>query len=108
MALPCSAAEQPYIASMGIYVMKAEALKDLLLEQMPEGHDFGNEIIPEARKKGYKVQAHAFEGYWEDIGTVEAFYNSNIALTDPNNPNFRSEACAVHLRRVGLGMCIYM
>lgn len=85
---PATAQEQPYIASMGIYVMKAKALKELLLKELPQGHDFGNEIIPEARKRGYKVQAHAFEGYWEDIGTIEAFYNSNLALTDPNSPNF--------------------
>ena len=52
-------------------------------------HDFGSDIIPGARELGYKVQAHLFKGYWEDIGTVRAFYESNLALTDSPNPKFR-------------------
>jgi glucose-1-phosphate adenylyltransferase len=75
-----TAAEKPYIASMGIYVMKAEALKELLEQHMPDANDFGNEVIPGARSLGYPVQAYAFQGYWEDIGTIEAFYNANLAL----------------------------
>lgn len=35
------------------------------------------------------MQAHLFKGYWEDIGTVRAFYDANLALTDSPNPNFR-------------------
>jgi len=85
---PKTAKEQPYIASMGIYVISAKALKDLLLKELPTAMDFGNEVIPEARKRGFKVQAHAFEGYWEDIGTIEAFYSANLALCDPDKPNF--------------------
>jgi len=65
---------------MGIYVMSAKALKELLINKYPKANDFGNEIIPGAREAGYKVQAFAFEGYWEDIGTIEAFYNCNMAL----------------------------
>ncbi|WIA29222.1 hypothetical protein OEZ86_011733 [Tetradesmus obliquus] len=75
-----TAAEKPYIASMGIYVMTANVLKELLENHMPTANDFGNEVIPEARKMGYPVQAYAFQGYWEDIGTIEAFYNANLAL----------------------------
>jgi len=37
-------------------------------------------------------QAYLYDGYWEDIGTIKAFYESNLALTD-ENPNFR---CAHH------------
>jgi hypothetical protein len=51
-----SAVEKPYIASMGIYVMTATALKELLEEHMPDANDFGNEVIPGARKLGYPVQ----------------------------------------------------
>lgn len=150
---------------MGIYVMTASALKELLEQHMPDANDFGNEVIPGARQLGYPVQvrrpppgrpgscarararcicaasvlhcltrtaagllaaalpallcvargsgcpeslacsppaappasavpasaclchppatrpqAYAFQGYWEDIGTIEAFYNANLAL----------------------------
>lgn len=56
-------------------------------------HDFGSDIIPGAKDLGAKVQAHLFKGYWEDIGTVRAFYESNLALTDSPNPNFRCGEC---------------
>lgn len=82
------ATEKPFIASMGIYVIKASALKEMLLNMFPEANDFGNEVIPGAKNAGLKVQAYAFQGYWEDIGTIEAFYNSNLALTKMDNPNF--------------------
>ncbi|PSC75177.1 ADP-glucose pyrophosphorylase small subunit isoform A [Micractinium conductrix] len=83
-----AAKEQPYIASMGIYVCKASALQDLLESKFSKQHDFGSDIIPGAKDLGYKVQAHLFKGYWEDIGTVRAFYESNLALTDSPNPQF--------------------
>lgn len=85
----CSASSKPYIASMGIYVMKAKALKELLLNRFPDANDFGNEVIPGAKDAGLNVQAYAFKGYWEDIGTVEAFYNANLALANPDTAQFR-------------------
>ncbi|PRW60444.1 ADP-glucose pyrophosphorylase small subunit isoform A [Chlorella sorokiniana] len=83
-----TAKQQPYIASMGIYVCKASTLQDLLEKKFSKQHDFGSDIIPGAKEQGCKVQAHLFKGYWEDIGTVRAFYESNLALTDSPNPNF--------------------
>jgi len=83
-----AAIKQPYIASMGIYVCKASALQDLLESKFSQQHDFGSDIIPGAKDLGYKVQAHLFKGYWEDIGTVRAFYESNLALTDSPDPQF--------------------
>jgi glucose-1-phosphate adenylyltransferase len=77
---------QPYIASMGIYVFKKEVLIKLLKESL-ERTDFGKEIIPDASKE-YNVQAYLFDGYWEDIGTIEAFYNANLALTQQPLPPF--------------------
>lgn len=51
------------------------------------------QVIPGARKMGYPVQAYAFQGYWEDIGTIEAFYNANLALVKTDgSANFRSAA----------------
>jgi glucose-1-phosphate adenylyltransferase len=83
---PEQAQESPYIASMGIYVFKREALVKLLRESM-ERTDFGKEIIP-ASSKDYNVQAFLFNGYWEDIGTIEAFYEANMALTQQPYPPF--------------------
>ncbi|MBG1257885.1 glucose-1-phosphate adenylyltransferase [Nostoc commune] len=77
---------QPYIASMGIYVFKKEVLFKLLRESL-ERTDFGKEIIPDA-SKDYNVQAYLFDDYWEDIGTIEAFYQANLALTQQPHPPF--------------------
>jgi glucose-1-phosphate adenylyltransferase len=80
------AKKSPYIASMGIYVFKREVLVDLL-NRSPEQTDFGKEIIP-ASAKDYNIQAYLFNGYWEDIGTIEAFYEANLALTQQPRPPF--------------------
>ncbi|MBD2560832.1 MULTISPECIES: glucose-1-phosphate adenylyltransferase [Nostoc] len=80
------ALQQPYIASMGIYVFKKDVLFKLLREAV-ERTDFGKEIIPDA-SKDYNVQAYLFDDYWEDIGTIEAFYHANLALTQQPQPPF--------------------
>ncbi len=73
------AASRPFLASMGIYVFKYDRLEQLLIED-PSAVDFGREIIPSAIKSR-NVQAHLFDGYWEDIGTISAFYRANLDLT---------------------------
>ena len=80
------AKESPYIASMGIYVFKKQVLIDLLKANLAQT-DFGKEIIP-AAAENHNVQAYLFNGYWEDIGTVESFYNANLALTQQPKPAF--------------------
>jgi len=70
---------RPFLASMGIYVFKYDRLEQLLRND-PAGDDFGREIIPSAIKSG-NVQAFLFNGYWEDIGTISAFYRANLDLT---------------------------
>ncbi|MBX2865020.1 MAG: glucose-1-phosphate adenylyltransferase [Leptolyngbyaceae cyanobacterium MAG.088] len=83
---PEDAKEKPFIASMGIYVFKKQTLIDLL-RRSPEQTDFGKEIIPGAARD-YNIQAYLFDGYWEDIGTIEAFFHSNLALTEQPHPPF--------------------
>ena len=83
---PEQARRNPYIASMGIYVFKKEVLCQLLKANSEET-DFGKEIIPTAAPD-HNVQAYLFKGYWEDIGTIEAFYDANLALTKQPNPAF--------------------
>ncbi len=80
------ARQKPYIASMGIYVFKKEVLIDLL-EKYPQQTDFGKEIIP-AAASDYNLQAYLFDDYWEDIGTIEAFFEANLALTMQPKPAF--------------------
>ena len=77
-------AEKPYLASMGIYVFGAKSLVEMLREE--SGSDFGNDIIPAAIKKGLRVYAYPFKGYWGDIGTMRTFYEANLALVGPNPP----------------------
>lgn len=72
---------RPYLASMGIYVFDYEKLIELL-QADDAGVDFGGEVIPSAIDK-YNVQAHVFDGYWEDIGTIRAFYEANLDLASP-------------------------
>lgn len=73
--------ERPFLASMGIYVFNYEKLITLLDEDKT-WVDFGKEIIPDAIKK-FNVQAHLFKDYWEDIGTIRAFYDANLDLASP-------------------------
>lgn len=80
------AKELPYIASMGIYVFDKQVLLDLL-EKNPSHTDFGKEIIPAAAANN-RVQAYLFKDYWEDIGTIESFYQANLALTEQPVPSF--------------------
>jgi glucose-1-phosphate adenylyltransferase len=76
---PEAAALRPFLASMGIYVFKYDRMKSLLAEDA-SWLDFGREVIPAAIRGG-KVQAFMFDGYWEDIGTINAFYKANLDLT---------------------------
>ena len=73
------AKRRPYLASMGIYVFKYDRLEQLLKED-PSWLDFGKNVIPAAINAGH-VQAFMFDGYWEDIGTIGAFYRANLDLT---------------------------
>ena len=84
---PESSKERPYLASMGIYVFSRSTLFDLL-NQNPTHTDFGKEVIPESLKKGDSLKSYVFDDYWEDIGTIGAFFESNLALTQQPKPPF--------------------
>jgi glucose-1-phosphate adenylyltransferase len=75
--------EELWLASMGIYVFSRQALLDLLNESQ---HDFGKDIIPSAIKS-HKVHGYIFQGAWEDIGTIKAFFETNLDLTS-DHPRF--------------------
>ena len=74
-----------YLASMGIYIFNKGLLNDIM--NNTDAVDFGKEIIPNSITGGKKVYGYQYEGYWEDIGTISAFFDANLALTD-DVPNF--------------------
>ncbi len=69
---------RPYLASMGIYVFDYRRLVEVLSENK-SWVDFGGEVIP-ASIENLNVLAHLFNDYWEDIGTIKAFYDANLDL----------------------------
>jgi glucose-1-phosphate adenylyltransferase len=70
--------EELFQASMGIYVFNRKVLIECLENDLV---DFGNHIIPQSIKDRH-ISAFIFKGYWEDIGTIRAFYEANLDLTD--------------------------
>lgn len=71
------------LASMGLYIFNRQLLFDIL--QKTNYEDFGKEVFP-AAIRSRKVQVHLFDDYWEDIGTIRAFYEANLSLAQPNPP----------------------
>ncbi|MFP4166086.1 MAG: glucose-1-phosphate adenylyltransferase [Opitutales bacterium] len=83
------------LASMGIYIFKARTLIDSLSSSAT---DFGKEVIPGLLGQA-KMRAYVFDSYWEDIGTVRAFFEANLRLTDPVPPfNFFDEEARIFTR----------
>jgi glucose-1-phosphate adenylyltransferase len=72
-----------HVGSMGIYLFNKKVLFELLNRY--DYNDFGKQIIP-AAISNYKVVAYPFSGYWEDIGTIKAFFDAHIDMTKPNPP----------------------
>ena len=72
--------ERTHLASMGIYIFNVDVMLEMLADETHE--DFGKQILPEAVRTR-RVSAYYFDGYWEDIGTIGAFFEANLSLTDP-------------------------
>jgi len=65
------------LASMGIYIFNFETLKAILANE--NMNDFGRDVLPSILKS-HKVYAYTFEGYWADVGTLQAYWEANMAL----------------------------
>ncbi|MFM8368117.1 MAG: sugar phosphate nucleotidyltransferase, partial [Chloroflexota bacterium] len=76
--------ERPFLGSMGIYMFNTKVLVDFI-NNFPDYDDFGGDIIPSAIKT-HKVFGFDFEGYWQDIGTIRSFYETNLMLTTSKSP----------------------
>ena len=71
------------LASMGLYIFDKDVMIDLLTGNDHE--DFSKEVFPDCINT-HKVQVHLFDGYWEDIGTIRAFYEANLSLAGKAPP----------------------
>ena len=72
------------LASMGVYIFTWSVLREYLIrdENMQNSeHDFGKDIIPSMLEEGRSLWAYKFVGYWKDVGTIQAFWESNMDLT---------------------------
>ena len=88
--------QREYMASMGIYIFNAGILEQALDNEMI---DFGKEIIPMCLGR-FKVHAYPFTGFWEDIGTIKSFYETNINLTSIRPDfDFYDEARPIYTHR---------
>ena len=72
-----------YLASMGIYAFSRDVLEESLGD--PKLVDFGRHVIPDAVPRR-RVQAHVHRGYWEDVGTIQSYFQANLALCEPIPP----------------------
>ncbi|SYX08624.1 Glucose-1-phosphate adenylyltransferase,glucose-1-phosphate adenylyltransferase,glucose-1-phosphate adenylyltransferase,Nucleotidyl transferase [Chlamydia poikilotherma] len=79
-----------FLGNMGIYLFRRESLFQLLLEE--QGDDFGKHLIQAQMKRG-SVKTFLYDGYWTDIGTIESYYEANIALTQKPKPQVRGLNC---------------
>ncbi|KXK15076.1 MAG: glucose-1-phosphate adenylyltransferase [Chloroflexi bacterium OLB14] len=76
--------ERPFLGSMGIYMFNTKVLLDFLTE-FKDYDDFGGDIIPHAIKT-HSVYGFDFDDYWQDIGTIRSFYETNLMLTTSKSP----------------------
>ena len=75
------------LGSMGIYVFSRETLIRVLMENahaaengIPTQHDFGRDIIPSMVARGEGVYAYPFSGYWQDVGTIQSYWEAHMEL----------------------------
>jgi glucose-1-phosphate adenylyltransferase len=90
------------LASMGIYVFGSAMLSQVLTEdnrRRDSSHDFGKDVIPRMVASGQRVFAYPFEGYWVDVGTIEAYWESQMdLLEDPPPLDLNDRSWIVHTR----------
>jgi glucose-1-phosphate adenylyltransferase len=90
------------LASMGIYMFKTSTLKKLLEEdatRSSSSHDFGKDIIPRMVAEGYGVYAYNYDGYWVDVGTIDAFWEAHMdLLAKPPSLNLNDRSWIIHTR----------
>ena len=87
------------LASMGIYIFTWSELRRALLEDHEKPgseHDYGKNIIPTMISEGKSLFAYVFSGYWEDVGTIPSYYETQMALLD-EKPEFNITDSRMHI-----------
>ena len=77
------------LASMGVYLFDRLALVRWLVEDAAtpgSGHDFGKDILPRLVARGEHVYAYRFGGYWQDVGTLDSYYQTNLDFLGDHPP----------------------
>ena len=77
------------LASMGVYLFDREALIRWLIEDaaLPDSrHDFGKDLLPRLVARGEAVHAYLYGGYWQDVGTLDSYYETNLSLVSDHPP----------------------
>lgn len=73
-----------YLANMGIYLFRRDTLLELLRD-FPRANDIVTQLlVPTLGQR--RVQAHLFDGYWEDVGSISSYFRANLALTSDDPP----------------------
>jgi len=75
------------LASMGIYIFNWKLLREALYQDKADPNsdrDFGMNIIPKMLEDGEKMCVFEFKGYWRDVGTVDSYFDANMALLKEN------------------------
>lgn len=89
-------------ASMGVYVFSAKVLEQMLMEDAKRAgstHDFGKDLIPRMVAQGMKVFAYPFSGYWVDVGTLDAYWETHMdLLARPSPINLNNRKWVIHTR----------
>src|SRR4051812_10697245 len=67
------------LASMGVYVFSKKALRRYLTEDRP---DFGKDVIPAMLAADARVFGYRYSGYWQDVGTIQSYWETNMALLE--------------------------
>ncbi len=88
------------LASMGIYIFSWKVLRDALIELSDQpGCDFGKHIIPYCHNNGARIFAYEYNGYWKDVGTLSAYWESNMELIDlVPEFNLYEEFCKIYTK----------
>jgi glucose-1-phosphate adenylyltransferase len=86
-----------FLANMGIYLFNRQVLFDLLHSQ-PLAKDLVTELFAR-RLSTHPLQAHLFDGYWADVGTIRSYYDASLSLTGDNSPfDFHSPEGVIYTR----------